>query len=145
MKMCGNENVGFNDEIINTEVNLLEIIVGGDDETERGCDPDISCKDIVNIVGDVCNDTTSSVEDDGKDDISMKVHIDKSDLSKVSRLRIYLENKRKNILFVFVGTLLTLRTVRLLTCVIFFFIYYFPEILTVCDDDSLEGLLFYQR
>ena len=97
MKVCGNENVGFTDENINTEVNLFEIIVGGDDATERGCDPDITCTDIVTVVGDVCNDTTSSVEDDGKDDISMKVHIDKSDLSKVSRLRIYLEKKRKNI------------------------------------------------
>ena len=128
MKVCGKENIGFNAENINTEVNLFEIIVGGDDETERGCDPDITCKDIVTVLGDVCNDTTSSVEDDGKDDISMKVHIDKSDLSKVSRLRIYLENKRKNIpwiIFVFVGTLLTLRTVSLLICLIFLQILFF--------------------
>ena len=141
MKVGGNENVGFNGENINTEVNLLEIIVGDDDTTERGCDPDITCTDSVTVVGDVCNDTTSSAEDDGKDDISMKVHIDKSDLSNVSRIRIYLENKRKNILwiiFIFVGTLLTLRTVRLLICVIFLLICYFPELLAVCDDDSLE-------
>jgi hypothetical protein len=114
MKVCGNENVGFTEENVNTEVNLFEIIVGGDDVPERGCDPDITCKDILTVVGDVCNDTTSA-EDHGKDDISMKVHIDKTDLSKVSRLRVYLENKRKNILwilFVVVGTLLTLRTVR---------------------------------
>ena len=124
MKVCGKENVGFGDEKINTEVNLMEIIVGGDDETERGCDPDITCKDIVTVVGDDCNDTNSSVEDGGKDNISIEAHIDKSDLSKVSRLRIYLENKRKNILWiilVFVGTLLTLRNVSLLRCVIFVF------------------------
>ena len=95
MKVCGKENVGFSGEKINTEVNLMEIIVGGDDETERGCDPDITCKDIVTVVGDDCNDTNSSVEDGGKDDISIEAHIDKSDLSKVSRLSIYLEKKRK--------------------------------------------------
>ena len=69
------------------------------------------------------DNTNSSVEDGGKVDISIEAHIDKSDLSKVSKvLRIYLENKRKNILyivFVVVGTLLTLRTVRLLICYIF--------------------------
>ena len=32
MKVFGNANVGFNDENMNTEVNLLEIIVG----VERG-------------------------------------------------------------------------------------------------------------
>jgi hypothetical protein len=115
MKVCGKENIGFNAENINTEVNLLEIIVGEDDETERGCDPDITCSDIVTVLGDVCND------------VSMKVHIDKNYLSKVSRLRLYLENKRKNILwivFVFVGTLLTLRTVRMLICVNYFLIVF---------------------
>jgi hypothetical protein len=52
MKVVGTGNDGFIDENINTEVNLMEIIVGGDDESE----------------------------DDGKDDIFMKVHTDKSDL-----------------------------------------------------------------
>ena len=87
----------------------------GDDETsERGCDPDITCKDVITVVRDVCNDANNSVEDDGNDNLSLKVHIDKSDLTRVSKLRIYLEEKRKNLLwivFVFVGSLLTTRTV----------------------------------
>ena len=107
MKDCGNENV-----------QMLEIIVGKEDTPERGCDPDVTCKDIVTVVSDVCNDTTSSAEDDVKDALSLKVHFDQSELTNVSRLRIYLESKRKNILwiiFVSIGTLLTLTSVRLST------------------------------
>ena len=114
MKVCGNENVLFNDENINTDVKMLEIIVGKYDISERGCDPDVTCQDIV--VSDVCDDTTSSAVDDVKFISSLKVHFDKCELTKVSRLRIYLESKRKNILWIFIvffGTLLTLRTVRL--------------------------------
>ena len=105
MKECGNENV-----------KMLEIIVGKDDISDSGCDPYVTCKDFVTVVSDVYNDTTSSAEDDVKDALSLKVHFDQSELTKVSRLRIYLESKRKNILwvvFIFIGTLLTLRTVRL--------------------------------
>ena len=94
---------------------MLEISVGKDYTSERGCDPDVTCKDIVTVVSDVCIDTTSSAEDNVKDALSLKVHFDQSELTKVSRLRIYLESKRKNILwivFVFIGSLLTLRTVR---------------------------------
>ena len=36
MKVCGKENICFIDENINTEVNLLEIIVRGEDESEKG-------------------------------------------------------------------------------------------------------------
>jgi hypothetical protein len=84
---------------------MLEKIVGKEDISERGCDPDVTYKDIATVVSDVCNDTTSS----------LRVHVDKCELAKVSRLRIYLESKRKNILWIFfvlIGTLLTLRTVR---------------------------------
>ena len=116
MKVCGNENVLFDDENINTKVKMLEIIVGKDDASERGCDPDVTCKDIVTVVSDVCNDTTSSAEDDVNDALFLKINFAKCELAKLSKLRIYLESKRKNILwivFVFIGTLLTLRTVRL--------------------------------
>ena len=93
---------------------MLEINVGKDDISEKGFD--VTCKDIVTVIGDVCNDTTSSAEDNVKDALSLRVHVDKRELTKVSRLRIYLESKIKNILwifFAFIGTLLTLRTVRL--------------------------------
>ena len=115
MKECGNENVLVDDDI-NTEVKMSEIIVGKDDKSEKGCDPDVTCTDIVTVISHVCNDTTSTAEDDVNDALALRVHFDKCELTKLSRLRIYLESKRKNILwivFVFIGTLLTLRTVRL--------------------------------
>jgi hypothetical protein len=40
----GTENDGFIDENINTEVNLLEIIVGGEDESEDDGKEDIFMK-----------------------------------------------------------------------------------------------------
>ena len=114
MTVRGNDNLGCDVGAKNAEIKMMEIIVGGDEASKSGCDPNISCKDIVTVVSDACNDTTSSSDDVGYDALSLKVHIDKSELTKLSRLRIYLQGKRRNshwIVFVFVGTLLTLRTV----------------------------------
>ena len=88
----------------------------GDEVSEPGCDPDITCKDVLTVVSDVCQDATDSVADDvNTDAASLKVHLDISELGTVPRIRIYLEKRRKYlpwVLLVFVGSLLTLRTVR---------------------------------
>ena len=89
----------------------------GDEVSEPGCDPDITCKDVLTVVSDVCQDATDSVADDvNTDAASLKVHLDISELGTVPRIRIYLEKRRKYlpwVVLVFVGSLLTLRTVRL--------------------------------
>ena len=54
----------------------------------------ITCKDIDTVV----SDATSSADDDGYDALSMKVHIEKSELTKLSRLISHLQGKRKYIL-----------------------------------------------
>ena len=64
---------------------MLEVIVGKDDKSEKGCDPDVTCKDIVTVVSDVYNDTTIA-EDDLNDALSLKVHFDKSEMTKMSRI-----------------------------------------------------------
>ena len=64
---------------------MLEVIVGKDDKSEKGCDPDVTCTDIVTVISHVCNDTTSSAEDNVKDALSLRVHVDKRELTKVSR------------------------------------------------------------
>ena len=114
MAVRGENNLGCEIESKYVEIKMMEIIVGGDEASESGCDPNITCKDIITVVSDACNDTTSSADDVGYDTLSLKVHIDKSELTKMSRLRIYINGKRRNshwIFFVFVGTLLALRTV----------------------------------
>ena len=91
--------------------------MGGDEVSDPGCDPDITCKDVLTVVNDVlCEDATDSVTDDvNTDAASLKVHLDISELGTVPRIRIYLEKRRKYlpwVLIVLVGSLLTLRTVR---------------------------------
>ena len=100
-----------------TEIQMVEITVGGDEVSDHGCDPDISCKDVLTVMSDMCHDSTDSFKDDGNTDAaSLKVHMDTSELGLVPRIRIYLEERKKRlpwVVLVTVGSLLTLRTVRL--------------------------------
>ena len=101
-----------------TRIEMVEVTVGGDEVSDPGCDPDITCKDVLTVVSDVCEDTNNSAEDDGNTDAaSLKVHMDTTELGTVPRIRIYLEERRKYLpwfLLVLVGSLLTIRTVRLI-------------------------------
>ena len=96
---------------------MVEVTVGEDEVSDPGCDPDITCKDVLTVMSDVCEDATDSVTDDvNTDAASLKVHLDISELGAVPRIRIYLVKRRKYlpwVLLVLVGSLLTLRTVRL--------------------------------
>ena len=36
---------------------MVEVTVGGEEVSDHGCDPDITCKDVLTVVSDVCEDT----------------------------------------------------------------------------------------
>ena len=86
------------------EIRFVEVVVG--DLGQRHVEEDsghvtcsdirsITCTDALTLVTDCCED---AIEDDNVDNVSTKGHIDKDELPLLPNIRIYMEEKRPNIL-----------------------------------------------
>ena len=87
------------------EIRYVEVVVGDQaqahvetrDSRHITCSDirSITCRDALTLVTDCCEEDT---EDDNVDNFSTKGHMDKDELPLIPKIRIYLEEKRPNIL-----------------------------------------------
>ena len=87
------------------EIRYVEVVVGNHaqehmethDSRHVSCSDirSISCNDALTLVTDCCEEAT---EDENIENFSTKAHIDKDELPLLPKIRIYMEEKRPNVL-----------------------------------------------
>ena len=82
--MRGNENEAFNhSNDAAVEIKLIEVLVGDDDFSDRGCDPNVTCKDVLTVVSDACIGEDGNEDNTMQETSSLRVHFDKTELSRM--------------------------------------------------------------